>query len=184
MPTPAPKQDEKCYNCDRYGHYIAQCRLPTPAPQQQYRPRQQYQQNRRPAANMTCYGCGKMGHLIADCFVNRGQATGVSTSRDKSFKSKKYNNKKGTNKVFKKYENKRRNESDQYDTGDESDISIHNRSVHNDPPQQQVDLPIQYAQQVQWPQQQQQQIQLPVNPYIQGMNHQRPFYPQQSGYFQ
>ena len=102
---------------------------------------------------MACYGCGKLGQLITDCYANRGQAAGASTSRGKSFKNNKKYNKKSTNKGYnnKKYETKRRNESDHYDTGDESDVSIENRSVHNVPPQQQVELPIQYAQQVQWP---------------------------------
>ena len=106
LPTPAPRNDEKRYNCGRYGHYIVQCYLPTPAPQQ-YRPQRQQMQQRRPVANMACYGCGKLGHLIADCNVSRGQAAGASTSRGYYTKNKKQVYKRNNNnKHFKNHMNK------------------------------------------------------------------------------
>ena len=83
---------------------------------------------------MNCYGCGKLGHLIADCYVSRGQAGGAKTSRGNTYKNKKSYSKTNNKNNFKKpYEKKRQQESDQYDTGNESDNSVQNRSVHQAP---------------------------------------------------
>ena len=179
---PAPRTSDQCYACDKYGHYAAQCQSKQSQYKPQYRPQQQQQQQRRPPPDMACYGCGKTGHLIADCYTSKNQH-GASKSRGTYNKNKKGYSKRqnGGYKNNNRYEKKRQYESDQHDSGDESEASVHNRSVHIPPPTQQVELPMQYPVQQQW--QQQQQIQLP-NPFIQAPNHQRPFYPQQSGYFQ
>ena len=176
-PPPPPRSSEQCYACAKYGHYAAQCQSRRNQYKPQYQPQRQHQQ-RRPPPDMACYGCGKTGHLIADCYTTKNQRSQPKNT----YKSKKGNSKKQSSSYKNnKYEKRRQFESDHYDSGDESEASVHNRSMHNPPPPQQVELPIQYPVQQQWQQQQQVQLQ---NPFIQAPNHQRPFFPQQSGYYQ